>query len=109
MKKTSLLALLFALFGFTTAWAEFSPTPETRYALQEKASGLYLDIQTMDINEPNDNATTNNISLNAKPYTIYFEAGSDGKWKMRNIARLCLKSLMSSLCIFLPLHSSSSS
>ena len=85
MKKTSLLVLLFTFFSFATVWAEFTPTPETRYALQEKTSGLYLDIQTMDINEPNANTTTNNISLNAKPYTIYFEAGSEGRWKMRNI------------------------
>ena len=54
------------------------------YALKESTSGLYLDIQTLGINEPNANATTNNISLNAKPCIIYFEAGADGKWKMRN-------------------------
>ena len=84
MKKTFLLSLLLTLLGTVSAWAEFNPEAGKMYALKESTSGLYLDIQTLGINEPNANATTNNISLNAKPCIIYFEAGADGKWKMRN-------------------------
>ena len=84
MKKTFLLSLLLSLLGTIQTWAEFNPEAGKMYALKESTSGLYLDIQTLGINEPNANATTNNISLNAKPCIIYFEAGADGKWKMRN-------------------------
>ena len=84
MKKTTLLTLLLAVLGVATGRAEFSPEAGKMYALKESTSGLYLDIQTLGINEPNANTTTNNISLNAKPCIIYFEAGADGKWKMRN-------------------------
>ncbi len=84
MKKTTLLTLLLAVLGVTTGRAEFSPEAGKMYALKESTSGLYLDIQTLGVNEPNANATTNNISLNSKPCIIYFEAGADGKWKMRN-------------------------
>ena len=57
------------------------------YALKEVTSGLYLDIQTLGINEPNANATTNNISLNFKPCVIYFAAGTtdNTKWTMKNV------------------------
>ena len=85
MKKTSLLTLLLTLFGFATAWAEFAPIAGIQYALQEKSSGLYLDIQTMGINEPNAKEETNNISLNTKPCVIYFEAGTGGKWILKNV------------------------
>ena len=55
------------------------------YALKEVTSGLYLDIQTMGINEPGGHGlTTNNISLNSNPYAIYFET-SNGNWKMKNV------------------------
>lgn len=84
MKKTTLLTLLLAVLGVATGRAEFSPEAGKMYALKESTSGLYLDIQTLGVNEPNANATTNNISLNSKPCIIYFEAGADGKWKMRN-------------------------
>lgn len=84
MKKTTLLTLLLAVLGVATGRAEFSPEAGKMYALKESTSGLYLDIQTLGINEPNASATTNNISLNSKPCIIYFEAGADGKWKMRN-------------------------
>jgi|GEM_PF-1160074 len=84
MKKTTLLTLLLAVLGVATGRAEFSPEVGKMYALKESTSGLYLDIQTLGVNEPNANATTNNISLNSKPCIIYFEAGADGKWKMRN-------------------------
>ncbi len=84
MKKTTLLTLLLAVLGVATGRAEFTPEPGKMYALKESTSGLYLDIQTLGINEPNAYATTDNISLNAKPCIIYFEAGADGKWKMRN-------------------------
>ncbi|MBQ2969756.1 MAG: alpha-N-acetylglucosaminidase [Bacteroidaceae bacterium] len=84
MKKTTLLTLLLAVLGVATGRAEFSPEAGKMYALKESTSGLYLDIQTLGINEPNAYATTDNISLNAKPCIIYFEAGADGKWKMRN-------------------------
>ena len=81
-KLTMILASLFLVLG--TAWAQFAPTEGKMYALKENTSGLYLDIQTLGINEPNANATTNNISLNANPRAVYFEAGNDGKWKLKN-------------------------
>ena len=85
MKKTFFLSLIFSLCNVTTIWAQFSPIPNTKYALKEKISGLYLDIQTLGINEPNANTTTNNISLSPNTCIIYFEAGADGKWKMKNV------------------------
>ena len=56
------------------------------YALKESTSGLYLDIQTLGINEANAGGTTNNISLNAKPCIIYFEKGTtdNAKWVLKN-------------------------
>ena len=84
MKKTFLFSLLLTLLGTLSAWAEFNPTANKGYVLKEKTSGLYLDIQTLGINEPNAGGTTNNISLNTNSHIIFFEAGSDGKWKMRN-------------------------
>ena len=85
MKKTFLLTLLFFLCGVATMWAEFAPEVGERYSLKENTSGLYLDIQTLGINEPNAGGTTNNISLNTKPCVIYFEEGAEGKWKMKNV------------------------
>lgn len=87
MKKNFLLTLLLALFSITTSWAQFEPTEGKRYALQETTSGLYLDIQTLGVNEANANATTNNISLNAKPCVIYFAKGTtdNTKWTMKNV------------------------
>ena len=82
MKKTSLLTLLFVLCGVVSAWADFAPEANKRYILKESSTGLYLDIQTLDIHEPGH--TTHSISLNVNPRTIYFEAGAGGKWKMRN-------------------------
>ena len=85
MKKTFLLSMLLTLLGTVTAWAEFAPEADTKYALRESTRGLFVDIQTKGINEPNANATTDNISLNTKPCIVYFEAGSGGKWKMKNV------------------------
>ena len=85
MKKTFLLSMLLTLLGTATGWAEFAPEANTKYALRESTKGLFVDIQTKGINEPNANATTDNISLNAKPCIVYFEAGSGGKWKMKNV------------------------
>ena len=86
MKKTFLLSLLLTLLGTVSAWAQFNPEAGKMYALKESTSGLYLDIQTLGINEPNANATTNNISLNAKPCIIYFEKGTtdNAKWVLKN-------------------------
>ena len=86
MKKTFLLSLLLTLLGTISAWAEFHPEAGKMYALKEKTTGLYLDIQTLGINEANANATTNNISLNAKPCIIYFEKGTtdNAKWVLKN-------------------------
>lgn len=86
MKKTFLLSLLLSLLGTIQTWAEFNPEAGKMYALKESTSGLYLDIQTLGINEPNANATTNNISLNAKPCIIYFEKGTtdNAKWVLKN-------------------------
>lgn len=86
MKRSSLLTLMFALCSSIQCWADFNPTAEKMYALKEKNTGLYLDIQTLGINEPNANATTNNISLNQNPCVIFFEKGnSAGTWKLKNI------------------------
>ncbi len=85
MKKNFLLTLLLALFSITASLAQFAPVSGTKYALKENTTGLYLDIQTLGINEPNAGAVTNNISLSAKPCIIYFEDGSNGKYKMKNV------------------------
>ena len=82
--KKSFSLLLLMLLCIVNCWAEFNPTTGKMYALKERTSGLYLDIQTLGINEPNAGGTTNNISLNAKPCAICFEAGSNGKWKIKN-------------------------
>ena len=86
MKKKFLLTIAFALLCIAT-WAQFAPETGKMYALKEKTSGLYLDIQTLGINEANANATTNNLSLNAKPCIIYFAAGTAdaSKWTMKNV------------------------
>lgn len=86
MKKTFLLSLLLTLLGTISAWAEFNPEAGKMYALKENTSGLYLDIQTLGINEANANATTNNISLNTNPCIIYFEKGTtdNAKWVLKN-------------------------
>lgn len=87
MRKTFLLTLLLTLWGTAVSWAQFSPEAGKMYALKESTSGLYLDIQTLGINEPNANSTTNNISLNEKPCIIYFEAGTtdNTKWTLKNV------------------------
>ena len=86
MKKTFLLSFLLTLMGTLSVWAQFNPEAGKMYALKESTSGLCLDIQTLGINEPNANATTNNISLNAKPCIIYFEKGTtdNAKWVLKN-------------------------
>ncbi len=86
MKKT-LSTLMLALLCSLTSFAQFAPAEGRMYALKENTSGLYLDIQTLGINEPNANATTDNISLNAKPCVIYFAPGTadKAKWTMRNV------------------------
>lgn len=87
MRKTIFLTFLCSLLGVTSGWAQFAPESGKMYAMKENTSGLYLDIQTLGINEPNAGATTNNISLNAKPCIIYFEAGTtdNAKWTMKNV------------------------
>ena len=82
MKKTSLLTLLLTLCCVATAWAEFAPEANRRYALKENSTGLYLDIQTPGIHEPGH--TTHSISLDDNARAIYFEAGTASKWRMRN-------------------------
>ena len=86
MKKNLFLTLMLAVLCTATSWAQFSPQPGKMYALREVTSGLFLDIQTLGINEPNANGTTNNISLNAKPRIIFFEEGdAPAKFKMKNV------------------------
>ena len=85
MKKNFLLTLVLGLLCTAASWAQFAPDANKVYALKEKTTGLYLDIQTKGFTDPNAKDTTNNISLNAKPCIIYFETGSEtGKWKIRN-------------------------
>ncbi|MBR3876921.1 MAG: alpha-N-acetylglucosaminidase [Bacteroidaceae bacterium] len=84
MKRNFLLTAMLGLLCITTGWAQFAPDVNKVYALKETSSGLYLDIQTKGIDDPNI-SDTDNVSLNARPCLIYFEAGSaTGKWKMRN-------------------------
>lgn len=87
MKKQFYLTLLLALFSAATVWAQFAPEEGKMYALKETTSGLYLDIQTLGINEPNAGYTTNNISLNTNPCVIYFAKGTTdaSKWTMKNV------------------------
>ncbi len=86
MKKNFFLTLMLGLLCIATGRAQFAPVEGKMYALKEVNSGLYLDIQTLGINEPNANATTDNISLNFKPCVIYFAAGTtDNKWTMKNV------------------------
>ena len=83
MKKSFILSLLLALCCSLQCWAEFNPTPGKMYALKEKSTGLYLDIQTLGIHESGH--TTNSMSLNANPRLIYFEAGATaGTWCLKN-------------------------
>ena len=86
MKKTFLISFLLTLLLTVSAWAQFNPEAGKMYALKEKTTGLYLDIQTLGINEANANATTNNISLNTNPCIIYFEKGTtdNAKWVLKN-------------------------
>ena len=83
MKKNFFLTLVLAVLCIATSWAQFAPVSGTKYALKEVTSGYYLDIQTLGVTEPGQ--STNNISLNAKPCIIYFEDGSNGKYKMKNV------------------------
>ncbi len=79
---------MLGLLCIATGRAQFAPEEGKMYALKETTSGLYLDIQTLGINEPNAGGTTNNISLNFKPCVIYFAAGTtDNKWTMKNVNR----------------------
>ena len=61
----------------------FAPVENKAYYLMARPSGLFLDVETKGINEPGQ-GTTNNISLSEKPCAVYFEAGTDGKWKLKN-------------------------
>ena len=85
MRKSVFLTLLIALCSVATAWAEFNPPPGVKYALQERTSGLYLDIQTLGSNESEG---TDNISLSSAPCAIYFEWWWTDEWgvwwKMKN-------------------------
>ena len=84
MKKNLFLTLMLAVLCTATAWADFAPETGKKYALKEKTTGMFLDIQTLGINDPN--AISNNISLNTKPCIIFFETGSTaGQWKIKNI------------------------
>ena len=82
MRKNFFLTLMLTLLCTAAGWAQFSPERGKMYAFREVTSGLFLDIQTLGINEPN--GTTNNISLSAKPCVIYFGA-SNGKYTMKNV------------------------
>ena len=83
MKKSFILSLLLARCCSLQCWADFNPTPGKMYALKEKSSGLYLDIQTLGIHESGH--TTNSMSLNANPRLIYFEEGATaGTWRLKN-------------------------
>ena len=54
------------------------------YILKVKDKNLYLDIRTLGIHDETVSGT-NNISLGARPYPIYFEEGANGTWKMKNV------------------------
>ena len=85
MKKNFFLTLLVALLSTTATWAQFAPAEDTKYALKEVTSGLYLDVQTLGIDDPS-RPGSNNISLRNSPCAIYFEQGTaEGQWKIKNV------------------------
>ena len=83
MKKTYFLTLLTLLFSIATAWAEFNPTAGKPYALQERTSGLYLDILT-GVDVSSEDGEQRNVSLSATPCAVYFEAYDEWTWKIKN-------------------------
>ena len=83
MKKAYILTLLTLLCSIATAWAEFNPTAGKPYALQEKTSGLYLDILT-GVDVSSEDGEQRNVSLSATPCAVYFEAYDEWTWKIKN-------------------------
>lgn len=79
-KFTFLLSLLLACVGAAYAQTPFAPESGKAYFLQDKATGLYLDMTTDGKADSGHNA-----SLNTAATQIYFEADPDnsGKWALR--------------------------
>ena len=70
MKKSLISTVLFALFSVMASWAQFAPTEGKMYALKETTSGLYLDIQTLGIDEPGLEQTTSALTQNHVSSTL---------------------------------------
>jgi hypothetical protein len=83
MKKAYTLTILTLLCSIATAWAEFNPTAGKPYALQERTSGLYLDI-LVGVDNPYNDGVQRNISLVSSPCEIYFEKFDWGAWAIKN-------------------------
>ena len=81
MKKNFFLTLMLAVLCTATSWAQFNPVEGKAYALKFQNYDLYVDIQTKGYADYND---ANCISASFSPTKIYFEVGTDGKWKIKN-------------------------
>ena len=79
-KFTFLLSLLLACVGAAYAQTPFAPESGKAYFLQDKATGLYLDMTTDGKADSGHNA-----SLNTAATQIYFEADPENsdKWALR--------------------------
>ena len=84
MRKAYILILLTLLCSITTAWADFNPEVGRPFALQEKTSGLYLDI-LVGVDNPYDDGVQRNISLVSSPCEIYFEKFDWDAWAIKNV------------------------
>lgn len=79
-KFTFLLSLLLACVGAAYAQTPFAPESGKAYFLQDKATGLYLDMTTDGKLDSRHNASLNTVAT-----PIYFEADpeSSDKWALR--------------------------
>ena len=84
MKKNFFLTLMLAVLCTATSWAQFNPVEGKAYVLKFQNYDLYVDIQTMGHADHND---PNCISASFSPMKVYFEVGTDGKWKIKNVNR----------------------
>ena len=81
MKKNFFLTLMLAVLCTATSWAQFNPEQGKAYALKFQNYDLYVDVQTKG---HADHSDANCISASISPTAVYFEEGTDGKWKMKN-------------------------
>lgn len=82
MKKNFFLTLMLAVLCTATSWAQFAPVEGKAYVLKFQNYDLYVDIQTKG---HADHSDANCISASFSPTKVYFEVGTDGKWKIKNV------------------------